>query len=90
MWFRWVSELCFSAMPAGGWMGGVAWLADLDRKRICAGATSAGSAPIGDLRALYRDGVLSHVNEEAVRRGGRVGMKLKDFIDSLMVACQQY
>jgi hypothetical protein len=77
---------------AGGGMdgAGVARLADLDKKRICAGATSADSAPIGDSRALYRDGVLSHVNEEAFRRGGRVGMKLRDFIESLMVTLKQY
>ena len=49
---------------AGGGMdgAGIARLADLERKRIVAGATSADSAPIGDSRALYRDGILSHVN----------------------------
>jgi hypothetical protein len=47
---------------AGGGMdgAGIARLADLDRKEVVAGTTSADSAPIGDSRALYRDGILSH------------------------------
>jgi hypothetical protein len=73
---------------AGGGMdgAGIARLADLDQKGIVAGTTSADSAPIGDSRALYRDGILSHVNEAAVRSGGQVGMKLKAFIDVLIAA----
>ena len=52
---------------AGGGMdgAGIARLADLDQKGIVAGTTSADSAPIGDSRALYRDGILSHVNGAA-------------------------
>jgi hypothetical protein len=76
---------------AGGGMdgAGIARLADLDSKGIVAGATSADSAPIGDSRALYHDGILSHVNGPAVRSGGRVGMKLKDFIDVLIAAAKR-
>jgi hypothetical protein len=73
---------------AGGGMdgAGIARLADLDAKGIVAGATSADSAPIGDSRALLRDSILSHVNGPAMRLGGRVGMKLADFVDLLIVA----
>jgi hypothetical protein len=73
---------------AGGGMdgAGIARLAELDRQGIVAGTTSADSAPIGDARALYRDGILSHVNGPASRRGGRVGMKLKEFIELLIAA----
>jgi hypothetical protein len=73
---------------AGGGMdgAGIARLADLERRGIVAGATSADSAPIGDSRALYRDGILSYVNGPASRRGGRVGMKLSDFIEILIAA----
>jgi hypothetical protein len=73
---------------AGGGMdgAGIARLADLDRRGIVAGATSADSAPIGDSRALYRDGILSYVNGPASQRGGRVGMKLSDFIEILIAA----
>jgi hypothetical protein len=76
---------------AGGGMdgAGIARLGDLDRKGIVAGATSADSAPIGDSRALYHDGVLSHVNGPAARGGGRVGMTLKDFIDVLIAAAKR-
>jgi hypothetical protein len=68
---------------------GIARLADLDRKGIVAGTTSADSAPIGDSRALYRDGILSHVNGPAARAGGRIGMTLKDFIDVLIAAAKR-
>jgi hypothetical protein len=76
---------------AGGGMdgAGIARLADLERKGIAAGATSADSAPIGDSRALYRDGVLSHVNGPAVRLGGGVGMALKEFVDILIAAAKR-
>ena len=73
---------------AGGGMdgAGIARLPDLDQKGIVAGTTSADSAPIGDSRALYHDGILSHVNGPASLRGGRVGMKLHDFIEILIAA----
>jgi len=76
---------------AGGGMdgSGVARLADLERRGIVAGATSADSAPIGDSRALYRDGILSYVNGPASLRGGRVGMKLSTFIESLVAAAKR-
>ena len=76
---------------AGGGMdgAGIARLDDLDRKGIVAGAIAADSAPIGDSRALYHDGVLSHVNGPASRRDGRVGMKLKDFIEVLIAAAKR-
>jgi hypothetical protein len=77
---------------AGGGMdgAGIARLADLDRNDIIAGTTSAGSAPIGDSRALYRDGILSHVNSAAGRAGGRVGMPLDEFIDLLIAAHRKH
>ena len=76
---------------AGGGMdgAGIARLADLDRKGVVAGTTSADSAPIGDSRALYRDGILSHVNGAATRLGGRVGMPLKEFVDLLIAASKR-
>jgi hypothetical protein len=76
---------------AGGGMdgAGIARLADLDRKGIVAGTTSADSAPIGDSRALYRDGILSHVNQPAARLGGSVGMPLKEFVDLLIVSSKK-
>jgi hypothetical protein len=68
---------------------GIARLADLGGRGIVAGAISADSAPIGDSRALYRDGILSYVNGPASLRGGRVGMKLNDFIEILTAAAKR-
>lgn len=75
---------CFFSDGGVGMDGaGIARLAPLDRRGIPAGAVSADSAPIGDSRALYHDGVLSHVNATASRLGARPGMTLKSFIASL-------
>jgi hypothetical protein len=76
---------------AGGGMdgAGIARLADLERRGIVAGATSVDSAPIGDSRALYQDGILSYINGPASLRGGRVGMKLNDFIEILIAAAKR-
>jgi hypothetical protein len=79
-----IHAVFFSDAGGGVDGAGIARLADLDRKGIVAAATSADSAPIGDSRALYHDGILSYVNGPASRRGGRVGMKLKDFIERLI------
>jgi hypothetical protein len=71
---------------AGGGLdnAGIARLPVLDADGIIAGTTSAASAPIGDSRALYERGVLSHLTSPAMRAGGAVGMPLKAFIDLLL------
>jgi hypothetical protein len=80
----------FFSDGGGGMDGaGIARLGDLDRKGIVAGTTSADSAPIGDSRALYHDGILSHVNGPAEKLGGRVGMRLADFVDLLLAAAKR-
>jgi hypothetical protein len=83
-----VRAVFFSDAGAGGGMdgAGIARLAPLDRRGIPAGAVSADSAPIGDSRALYRDGILSHVNQAAARLGAHPGMPLKAFVDILTAA----
>jgi len=62
---------------------GIARLPTLDERGIIAGAVDCNSAPIGNARAIYADGVLSHVNETAARHGAKPGMALKAFIDML-------
>ncbi len=81
-----IRAVFFSDAGAGGGRdgAGIARLHDLDRKNIVAGTASADSAPIGDSQALFRDGILSHLNGPALRAGGKVGMPLKTFIDMLM------
>jgi hypothetical protein len=68
---------------------GIARLAPLDTRNIPAGAVSADSAPIGDARALYNDGVLSHINRTAERAGARPGMPLKTFVKMLTAAAKR-
>jgi hypothetical protein len=78
---------CFFSDGGVGMDGaGIARLAPLDARNIPAGAVSADSAPIGDARALYHDGILSHVNRAAERAGARAGMALKAFVDLLTEA----
>jgi hypothetical protein len=85
-----IRAVFFSDGGRGGGMdgAGIARLPDLDRRGIPAGTTSADSAPIGDARALYRDGILSHVNGPATRLGGRVGMPLREFVDLLIASAK--
>jgi len=84
-----ITAIFFSDAGGGRDGAGIARLADLERRGIVAGATSADSAPIGDSRALYRDGILSYVNRPASARGARVGMKLNDFIESLIATAER-
>jgi len=80
----------FSDAGTGGGMdgAGIARLVPLDARNIPAGAISADSAPIGDARALYHDGVLSRVNQAAARAGAKPGMTLKEFVDILTAAAK--
>ncbi|MGE8941803.1 hypothetical protein ACO2I3_07820 [Leptospira interrogans] len=63
---------------------GIRRLSELDKRGIPAGAIATMSAPIGDARAIYRDGVLSHVNETAARLGAAPGQRLAAFVDQLL------
>ncbi len=63
---------------------GITRLPTLDLRNIPAGAVDCNSAPIGNCRAIYADGVLSHVNQTARRRGAEPGMPLRRFIDILI------
>ena len=63
---------------------GIARLADLDTRRMAAGTVSARSAPIGNSRAAYEFGMLSHVNVAASALGGKPGMPLREFVAALL------
>lgn len=63
---------------------GVRRLPELDKRGIPAGAAAAMSAPIGDARAIYADGVFSYVNETAARLGAAPGQKIADFVAALL------
>jgi hypothetical protein len=68
---------------------GITRLADLETRGIASGAVSADSAPIGDSRAAYEHGVLSHVNRLAENRGARPGMLLRDLVAMLIEQTRQ-
>lgn len=63
---------------------GIKRLDDLETRGIPAGTVSAHSAPIGDARASYESGILSHLNSRATALGGRPGMPLKQFVMMLV------
>ncbi len=71
---------------AGGGLDGAALgrLPQLDRRGIVAGTVGCMTARIGDGESVYRDGVLSHVNEAARRAGGAPGTPLKAFVETLV------
>lgn len=83
-----IHAVFFSDAGVGLDGAGIARLGHLDGLGIIAGTTSAASAPIGDARALYADGVFSHVTGAAARAGATVGMRLCVFIDMLLDAAR--
>jgi hypothetical protein len=85
---RGIYAVFFSDAGVGLDGAGIARLPVLDADGIIAGTTSAASAPIGDSRALYERGVLSHLTSAGMRAGGSVGMQLKKFIDLLLAATE--
>jgi hypothetical protein len=81
-----VRAIFFSDAGIGKDEAGIQRLPTLDDRNIAAGTASASSAPIGNARAIYHDGVLSHVNATAARLGARPGMSVKAFVDVLRAA----
>jgi hypothetical protein len=73
----------FNDAGVGKDRAGISRLPDLDRRGIIAATVSAASAPIGDSRAAYERGLLSHMNELATARGAQPGMPLRDFVEML-------
>jgi hypothetical protein len=56
----------------------------LDRRGIAAATVDATLARIGDGESTYRDGILSRVNEAAMRLGGRPGMSAGEFVERIV------
>ena len=83
---RGILAVFFSDAGVGLDGAGIARLPVLEEDGVIAGTTSAASAPIGDSRALYERGVLSHLTSAAERAGGSVGMELKAFVGLLLAA----
>ncbi|MEA2744663.1 MAG: hypothetical protein QOG73_3608 [Acetobacteraceae bacterium] len=81
-----VAVIFFSDAGVGKDQAGIKRLRLLDQRRIAAGTASAASAPIGFARAIYEDGILSHVNETAAGLGAQPGMAIKAFVGQLLKA----
>ncbi|HUS96253.1 MAG TPA: hypothetical protein VMX97_05905 [Hyphomicrobiaceae bacterium] len=63
---------------------GISRLPALDAQGIAGGCVSAFTARIGDGRSLYRDGVISVVNETAASYGGHIGQSCRDFVAAMV------
>jgi len=63
---------------------GISRLPALEEQGIAGACVSAFTARIGDGRSLYRDGVISVVNETAARYGGRIGQSCRDFVAAMV------
>lgn len=81
-----VFAIFFSDAGVGKDNAGILRLAELDKRGIVAGTASAMSAPIGHAREIHDDGILSHVNATAAKFGGKPGMALRDFVQTLIKA----
>ena len=81
-----VRAIIFSDAGIGRNQAGIRRLPTLDERAIAAATADAASAPIGHARAIYDEGVLSHVNQTAAQLGGRPGMTVKALVDLLRQA----
>lgn len=61
-------------------------LPDLDERGIAGATVTAESARIGDARSTYEDGVISHVNETARKRGAAPGISCREFVEMMIAA----
>ena len=60
---------------------GISRLAPLDRRAIPAATVDYRSARIGDCRSMWESGVLSHLNDAAMRSGARRGESAREFAE---------
>ena len=74
----------FSDAGFGKDRAGITRLPVLDERGIAGAAVSADSARIGDGRSVYRDGVLSHVNDTAAAMGIRTGDSVQSFVEKVI------
>jgi hypothetical protein len=65
---------------------GISRLPALDARNIAGATVSAWSARIGDGLSTYRDGMVTAVNETAVRCGGEIGIPAAELVQRLIAA----
>jgi len=59
---------------------GISRLPALEARGIASATVSHDSARIGDARSTYEDGIVTHLNETALRMGGKAGMTAKALV----------
>ncbi|WP_291295387.1 hypothetical protein [Elioraea sp.] len=79
-----VAAVFFSDGGVGLDAAGIRRLRLLDERNIPAGTAAAASAPIGDSRRIYQEGVLSYVNRSAEELGAATGIPVSVFITMLL------
>jgi hypothetical protein len=62
---------------------GIGRLNPLNERGIAAATVAHTSACIGDSRSTYYEGVISHVNQQAITLGASCGEKVRDFVERL-------
>ncbi len=65
---------------------GTSRLPALDARGIAGATVSHDSARIGDARSTYEDGIVTHLNETAIRLGGTAGMTAKGLVAAIAQA----
>ncbi len=68
---------------------GIAQLSRLDERNIVGIAVAASSARIGSARSAYDDGIVSYVNEAALRLGVEAGSSVKDAVRNIIRSATQ-
>ena len=63
---------------------GISRLPALDARGIAGACVSYTTARIGDARSTYDDGVISALNEIAIRYGGAVGQSCREFVAAMV------
>jgi hypothetical protein len=73
-----LSSVFFNDAGVGKELAGIAALAMLEARGIAAGTVSHETARIGDSKDMWEEGVISHANSHAAKRGLVPGLRLKD------------
>jgi hypothetical protein len=81
-----LSSVFFNDAGVGKDSAGVAALAMLEARGIAAGTVSHQTARIGDSRDMWEQGVISHANTLAAKRGLQPGLRLKDALLAIVGA----
>jgi hypothetical protein len=75
-----LAAVFFNDAGVGKDRAGIVALDMLERRAIPAGAVAHTDARIGDARDMWDNGIISHVNNSALKAGWRPGLKLQEVL----------